>query len=389
MAGMSKNALRILLTDPHLRGGGQVSYVARLARELTRVGHRVTIGCKPESVLAERARLAGCDVHNRFVFKGGLRPRSWAHDFREMRRYLRDERPDILHVNGSQDHWIAALANRSLGYPGCVVRTRHNTYPVHDNYPNRLLNRDWTDFQIVVCDVVRRTLAEQRPFDANRMCSIHNGVQPGEFAPDSELRCRARAEFGYADDHVVCGIAARLVPAKGHEFLFKAAALVIPEYPNLRILVLGQGDLEYELKRLVAGLGLGGIVHFAGFRDDMPYCTQAFDIAVLPSVDCDTSSFSLKEEMAAEKPVIASDYGGLTEIVSHGEEGLIVPAGTVEPLAEALRQLLGAPDLRRRMGQAGRARVLREFSVEAFARKTVEVYWRALAIHRERRGTRP
>ncbi|HQH50791.1 MAG TPA: glycosyltransferase family 4 protein [Candidatus Hydrogenedentes bacterium] len=378
---MTGRPLHILMTDPHLRGGGQVRYVSSLAAELTRFGHRVTIGCKPDSVLVEHAKAAGCGVDNRFTFRGGLRPLCWLADIRETRRFIQQEKPDILHVNGSQDHWAAAATNRLLGRPVCLVRTRHNTYPVHDMWPNRVLNRRWTDFQIVVCDTVRQTLGEQRAFDPARMCSIHNGVDSEEFKPDASQRAEARAEFGYRDDELVCGIAARLVPAKGHEFLFRAAAWLKGEFPNLRLLVLGQGDLEQELVRLAEELGIAGIVRFAGFRGDMARSTQAFDIGVQPSIDCDTSSFSLKEQMAEEKPVVCSDYGGLTEILTDGVEGFIVPAGTVEPLAEAIRTLLANPELRRKMGAAGRQRILKDFTLEVFARRTAEAYCRALEIH--------
>ena len=77
----------------------------------------------------------------------------------------------------------------------------------------------------------------------------------------------------------------------------------------------------------------------------MHYCVQAFDFGAQPSIDCDTSSFSMKEQMAAGIPIIASDYGGLTEIIDDGVEGIIVPHGTVSPLAEALRRLAADPEL--------------------------------------------
>jgi len=375
--------LKILLTDPHLKGGGQVRYVSNLAGALTQMGHAVTIGCKPGSILVDKAREAGCEVHDAFTLRGGLRPAAWKHDIATMRRYIRDELPDIIHANGSQDHWVAASANRTLGRPICLVRTRHNTYRVSDALPNRVLNRTWTDYQIVVCDVVRRQLASQPAFRAERLCTIHNGVDAEQYRPDPEARARIREEFGYKDDHIVVGIAARLVLAKGHTFLFKAASMLVREFPKMRLLVLGQGDLEANLKQVALVCGLGGVMRFAGFREDMTACVQAFDIGVQPSIDCDTSSFALKEQMAAGKPVIASDYGGLTEIVSDGEEGLIVPAGSIGPLAAALTQLLRDPDLRARMGKKARERVLKEFTVQAFAQKTVEAYRTAIELHRD------
>ncbi len=87
--------------------------------------------------------------------------------------------------------------------------------------------------------------------------------------------------------------------------------------------------------------------------------------------------------MASEIPVVASDYGGLKEIVSDGVEGIVVRAGTVDPLAAALRRLIESPESRGRMGRSGRKRVLAEFTLEVFARRTEQAYRRALGIHRQ------
>lgn len=383
---MPDSPLRVLILDPHTDGGGQVSYITRLATALTQRGHAVTLGCRPQSVLVRSAEIAGCAAHNRFHFARGLRVSPWRADLTEMRRYLRESPPSVIHVNGSQDHWVAALASRRAGFPVPLVRTRHNTYPVKDGYVNRLLNRDWTDYQIVVCDMVRRTLACQRAFDAQRMCTIHNGVDADEYCPDPSARASARAEFGFDESDLVCGIAARLVQAKGHEYLFRAVGQLKASFPQLRVLVLGQGVLEGRLRALAEELGIAPRIVWGGFRTDMARCIQAFDIGVQPSVDCDTSSFSLKEQMAAEKPVVASDYGGLTEIVSDGVEGLVVPAGQAGPLASALRRLLSEPEARRQMGKGGRRRVLHDFTLDVFAEKTLAAYERAMQVHGARRG---
>lgn len=375
---MSQSPLHILLTDPHSDGGGQVRYIQNLAGELRRMGHAVTIGCRPGSVLARVARETDSESLEVFNFARGLRPLRWWNDICSLRGFLAKASPDVIHVNGSQDHWVAALTRALFQRGACILRTRHNTYSVKRGLLNRWLNSGSTARQIAVCEMVRRTLADHPAFDAPRLSAIHNGVDTARYAPDPECRARMREAFGYRDDEVVFGIAARLVEAKGHTFLFDAAAQLVEEFPTLRLLVLGQGALEAPLRTQVSRLGLDERVHFAGFRNDMEQCVHAFDVGVLPSIDCDTSSFSLKEQMAAGIPVITSDYGGLPEIVDDGREGLVVPNGTVEPLAAAMRQLALDPEARHRMGAAGRERVLKEFSLESFAVRTVDVYRSAI-----------
>ncbi|MBX7256553.1 MAG: glycosyltransferase [Candidatus Hydrogenedentes bacterium] len=384
---MPSRPLTILLSDPHLKGGGQVRYVTELARELTRLGHAVYLGCKPDSVLVACARDAECRGNSPFAYRGGLRPRAWFGDLRRLARFIREVKPDVLHANGSQDHWISGLGNRLLGRPVCMVRTRHNTYAVGNSLPNRLLNLSWTDYQIAVCDAVLQLRISRPTFDAERMRVIHNGVDPKKYCSDAAARTRTRQEFGYADEHIVVGMAARLAEAKGHRFLFEAAAKLKSQYPQLRLLILGQGVLDQSLRDLARDLEIDSITHFGGFRNDIGDCIQAFDIGAQPSIDCEASSFSVMEQMATEIPIVASDHGGTKEIVRDGKDGFIVPQGTVEPLADALARLLRDPAQRRAMGQSARKRIESEFTLGLLASRTLEAYDEALSIHAKRRAT--
>lgn len=377
----SKEKLRIFITDPHLYGGGQITYVCRLSQGLTKRGHEVFVGCKKGSIFVELSKEYGYNAIDDFIFKGGLRIGSWLRDITQFTVKLRTLDPDIIHVNGSQDHWIAVISNTILKHKHCIVRTRHNTYKVSNHPLNKWLNTIATDYHIAVCELVKKTLIEDNGFPPDRITAIHNGVDVEEFKANEELRKKAREEFGFNPEDIVFGISARLNPAKGHKFLIYAVKEVSKNIPNIKVLILGQGALEEELKKLTKELGLENVVRFGGYRKDMSYCTQAFDVAVLPSIDCDTSSFSLKEAMAEGKPVIASDYGGLPEIITNGVEGLVVPAGTVEPLAEAIRILATNPELRKRMGERAHKRAITQFSVDKFVENTLETYKKALKIH--------
>ncbi len=381
---MDEQPLKILITDPHLQGGGQVRYVTKLARELGRLGHHVTIGCKRGSILEQGATDAGCEAFAQFHYKGGVRPRVWLADIRAVQRFVRDHSPDILHANGSQDHWISGLGNRLSAAKTCVVRTRHNTDRVKEHRLNRWLNCDWTDWQIAVCDAVREIRIAQPVFDPTRMETIHNGVDVDEFVPNPEARQRIRAEFGYTDKHIVVGMAARLNIAKGHRFLFEAAQSIRAHQPKLRLLILGQGEIEDALRADVRERGLDDIVHFAGFRTDIGDCMQAFDIGALPSIATEASSFSLMEQMATRIPMIVSDHGGSKEICRDGEEGFVVPQGQAAPLAKALETLLADQALRERFGAQARARITAEFTLALLAKRTLAAYGRALNTHTTR-----
>jgi len=371
-------SLRVVLADPHSTGGGQVRYVATLARELARRGHEVTVACRADSLLERLARVEGVRFLH-LAYPRGMKPAAWFRDLCRCAGYLRAYRPQVLHVNGSQDHWLFALVNQRMGHPCGLVRSRHNTYPVASHVFNRVLNRTWTDWQLLVGPALVPQYEGHPVFDATRVTVVQNGVDVDRFKPDPEKRQRARREFGFSEGDIVCGIVARLTPAKGHRYLLEAVARLKTEIPRLRVLALGSGEREEELKALTKHLGLSDRVLFAGYREDTDFCLHAMDFGAQPSVGTEIAPFSVLELMATGIPVVVSDYGGLPYLVTDGEDGLIVPHGTVEPLAEAIRKLATEPDTRRSFGERARARILRSATLESFVEGTLSVYRSALS----------
>ncbi|MGC8847001.1 MAG: glycosyltransferase family 4 protein, partial [Candidatus Hydrogenedens sp.] len=166
--------LKILITDPHIKGGGQITYVCRLAKELRKRGHEVYVACRKNSIFVELAQSFQYIPLNRFHFSGGLRPKKWIEDIITFKATLQEINPDIIHTNGSQDHWTSAITNQLLHHRFCLVRTRHNTYTLSNHILNRWLNLKCTDYHIAVCELVRQKLIHDNHFPENRICSIHN-----------------------------------------------------------------------------------------------------------------------------------------------------------------------------------------------------------------------
>ena len=367
------DTLRIVLADPHSTGGGQVRYVAALTSELRKRGHEVTVACRAGSLLERLIAPENVRVLH-LSYPRGLKPVQWVRDIRRCRSFLIEHRPHVLHVNGSQDHWLFASVNQWLGHPCAVVRSRHNTYPVSAHVLNRMLNRKWTDWQILVGPALMPLYTGHPVFDPSRVTVVQNGVDVDRFRPDPEKREQARRLFGFEDGDIVCGIVARLTPAKGHRYLLEAAAGLKEEIPALRILALGSGELEQELKNMVDALGLSGQVVFAGYREDMDVCVHAMDFGAQPSVGTEIAPFSVLEIMACGIPLVVSDYGGLPYAVTDGKDGFVVPHGTVDPLREAIRKLALDPEKRRTLGEKARQRVVRSASMDTFLSGTVRVY---------------
>jgi glycosyltransferase involved in cell wall biosynthesis len=162
---------------------------------------------------------------------------------------------------------------------------------------------------------------------------------------------------------------ARLDEVKGHRFLLEAARLV----PEATFVLAGEGPERAALEAQALGLGVADHVCFMGHQADVPSLLASCDVVVLPSL-AESSSLTLLEAMAARKPVIATRVGGIPEIVEDGQTGLLVPPSDPPALAAAIRSLLVDPDRAERLASAGRARVQRDFTLEAMVRGVAAVY---------------
>lgn len=188
--------------------------------------------------------------------------------------------------------------------------------------------------------------------------------------------------FGIPREALVCLAVGRLVWAKGYEDLLDAMRIVIAEDSSLYCLVIGEGELRVSLEEKIRQNGLGGRVVLVGYRsrDVVLSALKVSDIFVMPSRQ-EGTPIALLEAAAMGVPILASACGGIPEMVSDGEQALLVPPGNPPMLAQALLRLAKNPDLRARLSQNAKVRVQQEFSLQAQARATLEMYQKALVNH--------
>ena len=191
---------------------------------------------------------------------------------------------------------------------------------------------------------------------------IHPGIDVNEFHPDRN-----------PGKDVIVGTACRLEPVKGIAALIEAIAIVAAQDPSIRIEVAGDGSLRAGLEEHAARLRVSENISFLGWRRDMASLLQSWSIFVQPSLD-EGFGVAVLEAMASALPVIASDVGGLRELVQDGKTGFLVPSGIPAILAGKIRLLLWDPDLRARMGAAARRRARESFSIGAMVRRTADLY---------------
>ena len=277
-------------------------------------------------------------------------------------RYLLSERPDIVHVHNATSLHYAIWA-RMTGAK--IVVTLHGDRDTHARLGTAL---EWrlTSAAIVVSDAARHTLS--LPGQARALTVIHNGIAavPGP---------RQRADRG---PRVIGVMVARMDGKKGHETLLRSLSLVREAGADLTMLIAGDGRVRPAMETLARELALGADrVQFLGRRSDIDDLLANADFFVLPS-DIEGLPLSILEAMAHGLPIVASDVGGIPELITHDEHGLLVPPGHAEALANALIKISRDPMLRARLGHTAKERAESEFSLETAMRKYDAEYGRAL-----------
>jgi len=210
---------------------------------------------------------------------------------------------------------------------------------------------------------------------ADRIYVVHNAVDAATFDPTlfEGHREAIRLRYEIPKDAPVIGIVARLIPWKGHYELLDALKILLHDYPELRLLVVGTGSEEQALRDRAHDLSVEDAVIFTGWTDDVPSMMTAMDVFSLPSYE-EPFGLAIIEAMAMNLPVIACDSGGVPEIIEDSVNGRLVPPRDSSAIARAVTELLSRPDIAKAIGAAGRRTVLSKFTPANQASAMSELY---------------
>ncbi len=364
---------RIVLAIESSGPGGAENVVLRLAEGLRRAGHLPIIGTLRPGWMTDRAATMGFPVWiapQRSGFDPGWVPRFAAR--------LRPERIQLVHTHEFAMNVYGGAAARLMGISS--VATIHGRHWVADRprraVAYRLLRRLGLRLVAVSHDLAR-FLAHGLSIPLDAIEVIHNGIPiPPSFPPaERAAKQEARAGLGIPASDPLLVAVGNLYPVKDHANLLRAAAML----PCVHVAIAGRGGEEGTLRGLAAELAITDRVHLLGLRDDVDRVLLAGDVFVQPSRS-EGLPLAILEAMAAGVPVVATRVGGVAEAVVDGETGILVAPGDSPALASALRAVLAMPDVGAGLGQAGRVRAIKEFSVE----RMVERYRR---LYRSLRGS--
>ena len=363
------SVVRVLHLLNTLDTGGAERVVLNLAMRIDR-GRFTLLVCSLGGAgdLAGEFRRLGVPVfamHRR----AGIDPSLWI----RLARLCRRERIDVLHTHNATPWLYGGLAARLAGTVLC--HTEHsNLFPRQRALmtAERVLAR-FTRVVFAVSDKVRRQLVEQQGLPTGKVVAVVNGIETNATAAGLDVRA-ARAALGLNGAQQVIGTVGRLVPVKDHGTLLAAFQRVLTRFPAARLVIVGDGPERGRLARRAAELGIAERVMWLGQRRDVRELLQVFDVFVLSSVS-EGMPLTVLEAMAAGKPVVATNVGGVREAVVNGTTGLLVPPSSPERLADAVEVLLADRAMRHAFGDRARRRAEERFDLSGMVRQYEAAYY--------------
>ncbi|MEE8147101.1 MAG: glycosyltransferase [Longimicrobiales bacterium] len=375
-----------------LNTGGPAMHVVHLAEALdpARFRTRLITGriTEDEGDMTYYARERGVEVTEITGMSRLLSPLGDLRSFLTLLRLFRRERPTIVHTHTAKAGTVGRLAAMAAGVP-VMIHTFHG-HVLGGLYFSRPKTRFFlaierrlaraTDRLVVLTHDQAREMAEGlRVASSDRFAVIPLGLDLRSFADVDGPAARSllRAELGIDEDRPVVGIVGRMVPVKNHPLLFDAMVLLRDRMdPAPHLIVVGSGEREHALRSYVSDKGLDDVVHWLGWRKDLPHVFPAFDVTALTSFD-EGTPVSLIESLASGTPVVSVAVGGVPEILEGGELGRLVESASDENFADALESVLASPPTREDADRAKRL-VLERFSIQRLADDIERLYADAL-----------
>jgi glycosyltransferase involved in cell wall biosynthesis len=232
----------------------------------------------------------------------------------------------------------------------------------------------WGEKTIASSKSVEKHLIEDFKLDRDRVVQIYNGIELDRFLNIGKEKDYVFLErIGFFSDDIIVGSIGRLSPVKGFKYLIEGFNMIARDYPKIKLLFIGEGPEENALRDMVSGYGLNTRVFFMGGGGMTDEYLPFFDIFCLPSVH-EGLGLSIMEAMAAGKTCIASNVGGISELIQNDITGLLFPPRDPRSIAEAIKRLLGEPSLCGKLALNAREKAKKDFSICDSVRKTADMY---------------
>jgi len=356
--------VKILQILPELNIGGVERGTIDLAHRLILRGHQAVVisngGRLVEQLQKMGARHYLLPVHRKSLFSILL-------VIKKVADIIKKEGVDIVHARSRVPALIAYFACKKTN--ARFITTAHGYYNKH--FFSRVMG--WGKRVIVPSQVISRHMIDTFKVRREKICLIPRGVDLSAFNVEKKDKTNGPGQ------EVIVGIVGRISPIKGHICFIRAISRIVRRIPKLKVLIIGDSTpgkdgYKEEVKLLIRRLGLSPYVKFLGTREDIPAILAGLDVLVMASLGPESFGRVLIEAGAVGVPTVATNVGGVVDIIDDGKTGLLVSPQNPEQMAAAISRLIKDRDFALSLARAAREKVAREFSLDLMARRTIKVY---------------
>ncbi len=364
----------LIITEVFKMMAGSERNISQLLTNINKEKFHFVVACFISGELAQEMRKKGYIIFD--LLRGGVYTIKGIKNLFSLKRLIRDNKISLILTYHESSDFYGLILSGLCKIP--VISNRRDMgfkTKLHHKLAYRLVGR-FFDGVVTVCDAVKRKMSELKWFPEDKIFTIYNGVDLDTFKYQDSAEIKKN--FGINADHIVVGMIANFRAVKGIKYFIEAASKITKYNSKVDFLIVGEDmyepgytkrDLEFTAKEK----GIFEKCHFLGRIDDIHNIISIFDIAIVPSL---TEGFSnvILEYMASAKPVVATDVGGNREAVIHGVTGLLVPPKDSDAIAEAVISIMKDNKFGERLGNNGRIRVERSFSLEMMIKKYEEFF---------------
>ena len=364
--------MKALLLTTHLNIGGVSSYTVNLAKGLKKKNLAVWVassgGEMEKELKKEGIPHLKADLNTKFEFHPKL-----LFAFFRLLNFIKKENIEIIHA---QTRVAQVLGWALSAFTGIAyVSTCHGFFK-SERLGRRIFDA-WGKYAIAISDAVREHLIKDFRLKKDRVILIYNGVDSEKFSRRvaEDEKGAIRRNLGFAKFPIV-GSVTRLSPVKGLRYLFFAMKDILREMPEVKLLLVGEGPSKAQLTELANKLGIQKSVFFGLSTTQIQRFLSIIDVFVFYSLE-EGLGISLLEALAAGKPCVASDVGGVSSVIEDGKTGILVPPKDTHALKEAIIKVFKEDRLRASLSKKGQDLVKEKFSLERMVKGVMDVYEKA------------
>ena len=359
--------MNILFLTTHADTGGITSYILTLGEALVKSGHKVLVASSGGDCVARMEAAGIKHIKVNIRTKSEVHPKLWL-SFPTLKQLIKEEEINIIHAHTRVTQVLGFFLSRSNGVP--MITTCHGFFRprwFRKAFPC------WGTAVIAISKPVARHLSEDFGIPQSQIHLVANGINLERFVMTNDfMRRQARQRLNMADEPLI-GIIARLSDVKGIDVLIKAMPDILKAIPAAKLLIAGQGPEEAVLKQLTQDMSLTAHVQFKSTVNQTELILPAIDVFVMPSL-MEGLGLSVMEAQACGIPVVASNVGGLVDLIEDGKTGFLVAVNNPQALAGRIIEMLRNFPKANSMAGLARSSIEKNFSIEGMLKQILQIY---------------